>query len=97
MLYFGNGSTVSGRLVGIESAWVRPGLHGFQGFAQEAFGGLGIARWGEVEINRMALFINCPVEIRPFPFYFDVGFIHAPTVAHGRFPIPPKRFSISGA
>ena len=49
----------------------------FQHFAKEPIGGIRIPFGTEHEVDRLAGGIDHAVEIIPFPFDFDVGFIDA--------------------
>src|SRR5262249_43897658 len=49
------------------------------GFFQKPERGLFIAVLREQKVNRVAVFVHGAIEIAPLPFYFDIGFVHAPT------------------
>ena len=48
-----------------------------QHLAEEAFGGPRVSFCAEHKVNRLARGIHGAVEVRPFPFDFDVGLIDA--------------------
>lgn len=59
------------------------------GFTEEKQGG-GIPLRCQQEINDLARCIDCPVQVFPLTFDFDVGFVHSSPTTHGAF-TPPKR------
>jgi hypothetical protein len=52
-------------------------LQKLEHFAEESFGGPRVSFCAEHKINRLACGIRRAVEVIPFPFDFDVGFINA--------------------
>jgi hypothetical protein len=50
-------------------------LRKLEHFAEEAFGGPRISFCAQHEVDRLAGGIDRAVEVIPFPFDFDVGFI----------------------
>src|SRR4051812_9272629 len=66
------------------------------GLAQEGLCGVPIAIGSQQKINRVALFIDGTVQIRPLSFDFYVGLIH-PAAATTGYWRRRNRFSISGA
>ena len=55
-----------------------PVFETLQGFAEEPLSGFGVACLGQIEINRMTLFVHCPVEVDPSAAYFNVGLVDMP-------------------
>src|SRR3546814_13324712 len=66
------------RFVGIEGGRLVPVLQASQGLAQEPLRCLGAAGRRQVEIDRVALLVDCPVQVGPLAPHLDVGFIQAP-------------------
>jgi hypothetical protein len=52
-------------------------LRELEHFAEESFGGPCASFSTQHEVNSLACGIHRAVEVRPFPFDFDVGFIDA--------------------
>jgi hypothetical protein len=52
-------------------------LRKLEHFAEEALGGPRVSLSAQHEVNRLACGIHNAVEVRPFPFDFEVGFIDA--------------------
>src|SRR3546814_13647468 len=50
----------------------------FRSLAQEPLRGLGAAGRRQVEIDRVAPLVDCPVQVGPLAPHLDVGFIQAP-------------------
>src|ERR1700733_9667886 len=55
-----------------------PALQTVQRFAEEAFCCCGVARRGEVKLDRIAKFVDGPPEVSPLAADLDVGLIDAP-------------------
>src|SRR3546814_3827682 len=55
-----------------------PVLQASQGLAQEPLRCLGAAGRRQVEIDRVAPLVDCPVQVGPLAPHLDVGFIQAP-------------------
>src|SRR5262249_37709305 len=53
------------------------------GLPQESLGRVPIARGRQQEVNRVAFFVDCAIQIRPFPLNFYVGLVHPPPAPHG--------------
>src|SRR3546814_7682182 len=66
------------RFVGIERGRLFPVLQASQGLAQEPLRCLGAAGRRQVEIDRVAPLVDCPVQVGPLAPHLDVGFIQAP-------------------
>ncbi|GDI46054.1 hypothetical protein BvCmsKKNP023_02888 [Escherichia coli] len=77
-LQFGDRCTIARRFVGIERGRLFPVLQASQGLAQEPLRCLGAAGRRQVEIDRVAPLVDCPVQVGPLAPHLDVGFIQAP-------------------
>src|SRR3546814_9613182 len=77
-LQFGDRCTIARRFVGIERGRLFPVLQASQGLAQEPLRCLGAAGQRQVEIDRVAPLVDCPVQVGPLAPHLDVGFIQAP-------------------
>src|SRR3546814_4068277 len=71
-------SDLARRFVGIERGRLFPVLQAAQGLAQEPLRCLGAAGRRQVEIDRVAPLVDCPVQVGPLAPHLDVGFIQAP-------------------
>ncbi len=74
-LQFGDRCTIARRFVGIERGRLFPVLQASQGLAQEPLRCLGAAGRRQVEIDRVAPLVDCPVQVGPLAPHLDVGFI----------------------
>src|SRR5699024_500429 len=70
--------TIARRFVGIERGRLFPVLQASQGLAQEPLRCLGAAGRRQVEIDRVAPLVDCPVQVGPLAPHLDVRFIQAP-------------------
>src|SRR3546814_246613 len=77
-LQFGDRCTIARRFVGIERGRLFPVLQASQGLAQEPLRCLGAAGRRQVEIDRVAPLVDCPVQVGPLAPHLDVGFIQTP-------------------
>lgn len=77
-LQFGDRCTIARRFVGIERGRLFPVLQASQGLAQEPLRCLGAAGRRQVEIDRVAPLVDCPVQVGSLAPHLDVGFIQAP-------------------
>ena len=57
-------------------------------FNQESFGGQLVSVLGQQEVNSLAFFVNGSIQIAPFIFDLDLGFIHSPAGANSFLPFP---------
>ncbi len=74
-LQFGDRCTIARRFVGIERGRLFPVLQASQGLAREPLRCLGAAGRRQVEIDRVAPLVDCPVQVGPLAPHLDVGFI----------------------
>src|SRR3546814_8774076 len=81
-LQFGDRCTIARRLVGIERDRLFPVLQASQGLAQEPLRCIGAAGRRQVEIDRVAPLVDCPVQVGPLAPHLDVGFIQEIGRAH---------------
>ncbi len=96
-LQFGDRCTIARRFVGIERGRLFPVLQASQGLAQEPLRCLGAAGRRQVEIDRVAPLVDCPVQVGPLAPHLDVGFIRRQLGSKPRRQNQRSRFSISGA
>src|SRR3546814_3332485 len=69
-----------------------PVLQAPQGLAQEPVRCLGAAGRRQVEIDRVAPLVDCPVQVGPLAPHLDVGFIQAPARIKATPPEPAQPF-----
>lgn len=60
--------------------------HQFGNLLEKGFGGLYVAVLTEPDTEQIAIFIDAPIEITPFPLNLDIGFIHVPDVSERALP-----------
>jgi hypothetical protein len=74
----GDCDAVAGGLVGVEFRWLLPALQPAKGLSQKALRGFGAAGRREEEVDRVAPFVDRPVQVGPFAPNLDVGLIQTP-------------------
>ena len=74
----GDCDAVAGGLVGVEFRWFLPALQPAKGLSQKALRGFGAAGRREEEVDRVAPFVDRPVQVGPFAPNLDVGLIQTP-------------------
>lgn len=74
-----NSNAISRGFVGVDGRWLFSVLQFIQGLAEKASGRLGIPGRRQIEINRVAEFVDGLVKIRPLSSDLHSSFIEAPT------------------
>jgi hypothetical protein len=66
----------------------------FRRMGKEPLGGGYVTPFAQEKINGSTLFIDRAIQVDPLALYLDVGFIHAPGVAHRPRVLVPALFKV---
>jgi hypothetical protein len=71
-----NSTRIGSMFVGGDAIWLTPNAS--DRMFEKCFGGRQIACLTEYRIDQVTVAVNRPVQILPFAFHFNVGFVHVP-------------------
>ena len=90
LLQLGQGSAIGRRLVGVDDPELLLVLQAVQCLAEEALGRCRVARRREVEVDRVPVLIDGPVQIGPLAADLHVGLVDAPAGRAWPAPLPAE-------